>query len=528
MQRKNSSILSTMASSGHRRRRSPSPELPTSAKGTSPHKPETLIRRVLTIPALLVRRVNALSFRRKLALYLSILVLAYLAYARRTRLWLLYTVTGIGQNEDDTNMNWPPHYTNVREWENNLPQHNLALPYPEGATGRYVKFSSQIKTLGWNNVFNELLLLTMLAQRTNRAYVFEDYVWKQGYYPWNWFKAFEVPSRTPLPALIAGPTAGGSWGPNSTSARSISDKWWPVVCPPDQVKVFQVNDMKREYNLYEKSATEIFEVWRKAIADDPARCIEVQGPPREVEANAQVFDLWLWGSYRILDIWEEFKKSDVSQLLATSPIVERVVDRNEHLFRTPQTPTGEDPFKRVFAVHARRGDFSWACQMLADWKSTFYSWNQLPFLPDRWHDLPGGIPGKNTPENVKTYFERCLPTKERLVERINNARDDYEREVFGPTKRSHNIDVLFLLSNDKTPWIKELRHELETRHGWKIVTSNDIVLKNAQEKDVGMAVDMDLGRKAAIFMGNGWSSYTSNIVHRRLVDGKIPMANRFF
>ncbi|KAF6741378.1 hypothetical protein DFP72DRAFT_944923 [Ephemerocybe angulata] len=458
MQRKSSSILSTMASSGHRRRRSPSPELPTSAKGTSPRKPETVIRHVLTAPALLVRRVNALSFRRKLALYLSILVLAYLAYARRTRLWLLYTVTGIGQNEDDTNMNWPPHYTNVREWENNLPQHNLALPYPEGATGRYVKFSSQIKTLGWNNVFNELLL-----------------------------------------------PAGGSWGPNSTSARSISDKWWPVVCPPDQVKVFQVNDMKREYNLYEKSATEIFEVWRKAIADDPARCIEVQGPPRKVEANAQVFDLWLWGSYRILDIWEEFKKSDVSQLLATSPIVERVVDRNEHLFRTPQTPAGEDPFKRVFAVHARRGDFSWACQLLADWKSTFYSWNQLPFLPDR-----------------------CLPTKERLIERINNARDDYEKEVFGPTSRSHNIDVLFLLSNDKTPWIKELRHELETRHGWKIVTSNDIVLKNAQEKDVGMAVDMDLGRKAAIFMGNGVLSYTSNIVHRRLVGGKIPMANRFF
>lgn len=50
----------------------------------------------------------------------------------------------------------PPTYTLLRQWERDLPQHNLDLPYPEGRHGRYVKFSSQIKELGWNNVLNEV------------------------------------------------------------------------------------------------------------------------------------------------------------------------------------------------------------------------------------------------------------------------------------------------------------------------------------------------------------------------------------
>jgi hypothetical protein len=50
----------------------------------------------------------------------------------------------------------PPTYEKIDEYQRNLPQHNLDLPFPEGRTGRYVKFSCQIQMLGWNNVFNEL------------------------------------------------------------------------------------------------------------------------------------------------------------------------------------------------------------------------------------------------------------------------------------------------------------------------------------------------------------------------------------
>ena len=56
----------------------------------------------------------------------------------------------------DMNIDIPPRYLDVYEEERRLPQHNLSLPYPEGSTGRYVKFTSQINMLGWNNVLNEL------------------------------------------------------------------------------------------------------------------------------------------------------------------------------------------------------------------------------------------------------------------------------------------------------------------------------------------------------------------------------------
>ncbi len=56
----------------------------------------------------------------------------------------------------------PPTYERLREYEKNLPQHNLDLPFPEGRTGRYVKFTNQIKMLGWNNVQNEVYVRQIL------------------------------------------------------------------------------------------------------------------------------------------------------------------------------------------------------------------------------------------------------------------------------------------------------------------------------------------------------------------------------
>jgi hypothetical protein len=50
----------------------------------------------------------------------------------------------------------PPTYKKLREYERNLPQHNFSLPFPEGRQGRYVRFSNQIRGLGWNNILNEM------------------------------------------------------------------------------------------------------------------------------------------------------------------------------------------------------------------------------------------------------------------------------------------------------------------------------------------------------------------------------------
>lgn len=61
----------------------------------------------------------------------------------------------------------PPTYDEILWAEYNLPQHNLSLPYPEGRTGRYIKFSNQIKGLGWNNVLNEMYAHSALSNSSD-------------------------------------------------------------------------------------------------------------------------------------------------------------------------------------------------------------------------------------------------------------------------------------------------------------------------------------------------------------------------
>jgi hypothetical protein len=55
----------------------------------------------------------------------------------------------------------PPTYEAYDRRERALPQHNLDLPFPEGRDGRYVKFTCQVQKLGWNNVLNELCVLSV-------------------------------------------------------------------------------------------------------------------------------------------------------------------------------------------------------------------------------------------------------------------------------------------------------------------------------------------------------------------------------
>ncbi|KAJ2926622.1 hypothetical protein H1R20_g10478, partial [Candolleomyces eurysporus] len=568
------------------------------------------------------------------------------------------------QTPDDTDPSLPPHYTALRKQLSSLPQHNLSLPYPEGATGRYVKFSSQISQLGWNNVLNEVLMNAHLAYRANRAYVFMDYGWKREYYPWPEDLMFENPPRTPMAALMSGPAVGGEW-PEGTKAaagsdsvgppRAVSEEYFNLVCPPHKRRILRTSEVKPKdrYDMLLRQGREVFDIWLNLLTDraaldnvtliphiplplpdddddedeDDAESLEklsrqddqVQDPPddeddnedddnedgdtithegepkkadggnddcleivpaaREEDNYPQVFDLWLWGGERVLSLWEEFKDSPVSKGLGTSPLVERCVQRNYHLFnrhlrspdsdKTPSPPSKEileesleedssgelrkdrrqaigigstverDPFEKTFAVHIRRGDYKSACVRLAEWNSTFYSWNQLPFLPD--HFIPPRYPrkkvkGKTSEANIQKYLERCLPDDAAIVKKVEDSRRDWEIEMGHLPKggadsqtNNHYLETLFILTNERDPaYLDELKSSFGK--SWKniVISSLEIEYVDAQEKDVGMAVDMDLARRAAVFLGNGWSSFTSNILHRRLVDGKVPISNRFF
>jgi hypothetical protein len=62
---------------------------------------------------------------------------------------------------------------------------------------------------------------------------------------------------------------------------------------------------------------------------------------------------------------------------------------------------------------------------------------------------------------------------------------------------------VYILSNEKrTAWMDGLK--MLQKEGWTVVASRDLVL-DAEQKDVSMAVDMEIARRAAVFVGNGVS-----------------------
>jgi hypothetical protein len=97
------------------------------------------------------RRALLQKLRQQRWLVLSIVFLALYTLFGHTRQNLQCFLPSIAGHADE-----PPTWKRLRQWEDDLPQHNLDLPFPEGRDGRYILFKNQIQKLGWNNQLNEV------------------------------------------------------------------------------------------------------------------------------------------------------------------------------------------------------------------------------------------------------------------------------------------------------------------------------------------------------------------------------------
>ena len=347
-------------------------------------------------------------------------------------------------------------------------------------------------------------MLAHLAHKVNRSYVFQDYRWNLNHIPWPKEMVPEkwpLYPQTPANALVAGPAVGGSWGPGDNAPRAISEHWWDTVCPPERRKEVAADDVKT--SVYWDNANVILRAWEKALSG-PENCIEVTGSWNGKNNLPQTIDTYVWGSDRILSIWEEFRDSPVSKYTTASHLALAAVEKNAILFRPrgpkPKALVSIDPFDRMLAIHVRRGDYKKACTGFGEWNSSFYGWNQLPYLPDRFQHPEGYVWGKNTPQNIAQFVKHCYPDDDFIFRKIKDAKHDYERAEKPGQPRQ--LDVLFLMTNEKIEWQREMKARLLLA-GWStVVTTHDLRL-DSEEFEVGMTVDMEIARRAAVFIGNG-------------------------
>jgi hypothetical protein len=99
------------------------------------------------------------------------------------------------------------------------------------------------------------------------------------------------------------------------------------------------------------------------------------------------------------------------------------------------------------------------------------------------------------------FIGHCYPTEESIVAKIRKSREAYLAE--NPHK---TLDILYVMSNAKPEWIKSLEERMHG-DGWTLTLgSRDMKFATSEQKEVNMAVDMEIGRRAEMFVGNGVSA----------------------
>ncbi|EGO04120.1 hypothetical protein SERLA73DRAFT_175890 [Serpula lacrymans var. lacrymans S7.3] len=398
----------------------------------------------------------------------------------------------------------PPSYDDIRLYERRLPQHDLSLSSQANPPNRYLRFPGHLWGHGFNNILQEIILMSYLASISNMSFVFEDYTWSHTPFPYTIYDFALRPTHVPINAFISGPPAGGpTLGP-----RAISAEFWEKVCPNKEKK----RVISSEYAPNDADGIVMIDWWHKELVATNDTCVEVDSTSHDV------FDRFFFGGPRLLSLWPELSSSPILTNFSWSPLVLSAIARNFALLR-PSTPeslydfSSSTTFKGMVAVHLRRGDYQRHCPNLALWGALYMGMNEHPSLPDRFDPSPYSDAPHKVLEGY--YLEHCYPSTSQIVARLHEVRKEHP-----------NLHRVYLLSNGWAWWLDELKLALE-EDGWdELISSLDIHL-DAEQFYVSMAVDMAVAEKAEVFVGNGFSSLTSNVVMLRMAKDLDPSTNRF-
>ncbi|KAJ7498144.1 hypothetical protein B0H11DRAFT_833367 [Mycena galericulata] len=216
----------------------------------------------------------------------------------------------------------------------------------------------------------------------------------------------------------------------------------------------------------------------------------------------------------------------------------------------------------LLALHIRRGDFEEHCENLARWGAGFVGFNSFEELyegtgrADERFVIPQH---RESPENRALYMRRCFPSVAQITQRVRAVRREWE------ARTGRRLGWVYVMTNGRREWLAELvvalrgdaemegvrvtvrgsgrygaaRKEqydaVQTHEGesggegegaatftWDgIATSRDLAL-TWEQRYVAQAVDMYIGTRAEVLIGNGFSTLTSNVVMLRMARGLDP------
>ncbi|KAI0729505.1 hypothetical protein C8Q72DRAFT_875263 [Fomitopsis betulina] len=366
----------------------------------------------------------------------------------------------------------------------------------------------------------ELILHAHTAYRLNRTFVWYDYEWNPDGSQYTFYNGKRMPSRIPLSAFVQGVLVGAQprTDDNAVAPIGVAEGYFDAVCPKHTRQQVTVEDIFALIG-HEPTTASLLEKTLEVISPMPENSLILTTLPGSLFGDG----------HRLLDDWAALSKSPILQEFFWSSLVESAFDWNRKVFSSvpdeiPQLGTAPlysysynaspsasryIPISGLLALHIRLGDFEKHCTGLAKWRSSYVGFNSFPELPD--HFAPPS--DSSEAERIAQYRPRCLVSVADVVRRVREV-----REVEWAAGRE--LRDVYLMTNAPEEWIAEAKATLRDMDGpqWRsIASSRDLV-----------AVDMLVGQRAQVFVGNGFSSLSGLITMFRMANGVPPNQTRFF
>ncbi|KAJ4483465.1 hypothetical protein J3R30DRAFT_3284294 [Lentinula aciculospora] len=321
----------------------------------------------------------------------------------------------------------------------------------------------------FGNQAQEILLHHHLALQSSRFYIYQPLYWKSRN------------EHLPLSAFLLG----------ATEERAVPASFVEELCPKGSDDVVHIQIRSSQEDL-----------WKTALSalKRKERCIIVDNP---------IIDTAYLSSPAAHSIWPLFQKY-LARWFRWSPQILNIVGRTQaqlnlrpHFFSLKGEP--------YIALHIHRKEFVDHCRTAAQQKLGFTNWANLP------SSIPiTTLPPQLNPENDSSVMQHCYPS----LFRVMDAVDMQVRRK--PYLRTIHIIHDGVTSTDLWKLETALKNsERAQRAGWtygpiKSVTHSAMAPHESEEIDFLVGADAELARRAEVFIGNGYSNFSSFVIALRM------------
>lgn len=215
--------------------------------------------------------------------------------------------------------------------------------------------------------------------------------------------------------------------------------------------------------------------------------------------------------HQLMPAWSSLSTSPIITLFGWSSLAHSAFSANRHLFApaplisspyvaAPTCLHCVDPYAPLpglLALHIRRGDFLEHCENLGQWSASFNAFNAFDGFPDPWTPPHSSTSDKS--DRMALYSRRCKPSIPQIVDKVEEARR---------SSAGRGLKDVYVMTNADPAWLDELKAALRAQWGgWeRIATARDLRL-TWEEKYVSQTMDMLVGQRAQVFIGNGVSEF---------------------